>query len=147
MNTQGESGLFPEAYVEEIANSDAEDGPPPAMAPPPLPVDYGATSSNGNMGWNAPAPAAASAAANDDDWGNSAGWGLPPVGKTNAQRQQEEQQWTSKDYNQAGSNNGDHGSNHATISSSNANTNQVKDGDGNSLRALYKVGLACCMFH
>ena len=29
----GETGLFPEAYVEEIFGSDA----PPAIAPPPLP--------------------------------------------------------------------------------------------------------------
>ena len=32
-NTRGESGLFPEAYVEELF----EDSGPPPMAPPPLP--------------------------------------------------------------------------------------------------------------
>lgn len=31
----GETGLFPEAYVEEV-----EDAPPPSIAPPPLPQDY-----------------------------------------------------------------------------------------------------------
>merc|ERR1712130_393330 len=31
----GETGLFPEAYVEEV-----QDEGPPAMAPPPLPQDY-----------------------------------------------------------------------------------------------------------
>jgi len=33
----GETGLFPEAYVEEVQE---EVGGPPAMAPPPLPQDY-----------------------------------------------------------------------------------------------------------
>jgi len=32
----GQTGLFPEAYVEEVL----EEGPPPSMAPPPLPQDY-----------------------------------------------------------------------------------------------------------
>jgi len=36
----GECGLFPEAYVEEVT----EDVGPPAMAPPPLPQDYSAPS-------------------------------------------------------------------------------------------------------
>merc|ERR1712038_1276496 len=36
-NAKGESGLFPEAYVEEY---DGDDDGPPSMAPPPLPPDY-----------------------------------------------------------------------------------------------------------
>lgn len=99
-NSSGQSGLFPEAYVEELP-SDTEDSGPPPMAPPPLPADYtggmggglgstnnGVSSSSSaaanNMGWNmAPPPAnvqpqttAATTAADDDDWGNS-DWGLP----------------------------------------------------------------------
>jgi hypothetical protein len=35
---RGETGLFPEAYVQEIFD---EDTPPPALAPPPLPQVYG----------------------------------------------------------------------------------------------------------
>jgi hypothetical protein len=31
---RGETGLFPEAYVQEIFD---EDAPPPSLAPPPLP--------------------------------------------------------------------------------------------------------------
>jgi len=36
-NQQGQSGIFPAAYVEEVAN---EDSAPPAMPPPPLPQVY-----------------------------------------------------------------------------------------------------------
>jgi sorting nexin-9/18/33 len=36
----GQTGLFPEAYVEEVV----EEAPPPVMAPPPLPQDYSGNS-------------------------------------------------------------------------------------------------------
>lgn len=86
-NAKGESGLFPEAYVEEY---ETEDEAPPSMAPPPLPPDYGATQSNANkndmmdMGWTMPTVEAtsekttqptATVANTDDDWGNG-GWGF-----------------------------------------------------------------------
>jgi len=65
-NTRGESGLFPEAYVEEYSGGDDDDGaPPPAMAPPPLPQDYGGGTAGG---FKIPAPPAA-APIQDDDWG------------------------------------------------------------------------------
>ncbi|XP_023334885.1 sorting nexin lst-4 [Eurytemora carolleeae] len=44
-NSSGETGLFPEAYVEETFGSDA----PPAIAPPPLPQDYN-TPAPGQLG-------------------------------------------------------------------------------------------------
>ncbi len=100
------------------------------MAPPPLPPDY-ASGAAVTGGWSKPVgpstaaasttttttttTAAAAAAAADDDWGN-AGWGLPPVSSNKGT-----QDWTSQDYNQAGSG-GDGGGGHV---SSNANTNQV----------------------
>ena len=72
---QGQTGLFPEAYVEEIPAEETNTAPP-SMAPPPLPPDYGA-----GGGWSHPTPAAptpAVAAVNDDwddPWGGSAGGG------------------------------------------------------------------------
>jgi len=55
-NVRGESGLFPEAYVEEIAENDG----PPSMAPPPLPQDYSAPAAANTFGNNAAV----------DDWGS-----------------------------------------------------------------------------
>ena len=68
---QGQTGLFPEAYVEEIPAEETNTGPP-TMAPPPLPPDYGAAG-----GWNLPtaAPPAAAATVNDD-WDDP--WGASP---------------------------------------------------------------------
>jgi len=66
-NPRGDSGLFPEAYVEELTESDG----PPAMAPPPLPQDYTAPASN-TFGTSAAV----------DDWGSDpwafSGGGAPP---------------------------------------------------------------------
>ena len=66
----GQTGLFPEAYVEEVSVEDSNYGPP-AMAPPPLPQDYGA-----GGGWNAPSggPVTAGGGASDD-WGDPWGGG------------------------------------------------------------------------
>ena len=109
------------------------------MAPPPLPPDYGSgnnptstttnTTSNdphSNMGWTAPG------SSGNDDWGNGS-WGLPPAGKPQNQPQQQPQQqqdWTSNDYNQAGSDpiENKSSSNNIFSSSTSANTNQVKEG-------------------
>jgi len=77
-NAKGESGLFPEAYVEDY---EVEDEGPPSMAPPPLPPDYGSQSNAKtdimDMGWTMPTSSATqgNAAKADDDWGN-AGWGF-----------------------------------------------------------------------
>ena len=60
---RGESGLFPEAYVEELIEDGG--GGPPSMAPPPLPQDY-----------NAPAPGQDTYGALDD-W-TADPWSAPP---------------------------------------------------------------------
>jgi len=70
-NTRGESGLFPEAYVEDYSGGDDDEGsaPPPSMAPPPLPQDYGGGTGGG---WNTGSSAAVTSApppVQDDDWG------------------------------------------------------------------------------
>jgi len=72
----GETGLFPEAYVEEVQ----EEGPP-AMAPPPLPQDYNSQppaaplntfgTSNPVDDWNS------------DPWAGVAGGMAPPQQQTN----------------------------------------------------------------
>jgi len=74
-NSKGESGLFPEAYVEEIV--DNEDGPP-SMAPPPLPQDYSQPAVNTFGTSNVV-----------DDWGSDP-WGQ--VGQQEQQQQQQQQQ-------------------------------------------------------
>ena len=84
----GQSGLFPEAYVEEIAPEEPSSGPP-SMAPPPLPPDYG---SGGGGGWSAAPPAATAsvpaAASAGDDWDD-------PWSSSATQQQQppQQQQW------------------------------------------------------
>jgi len=47
-NQRGETGLFPEAYVEAL-----EDSAPPAIAPPPLPQAYNAPAANPVDDWSA----------------------------------------------------------------------------------------------
>lgn len=64
-NSKGETGLFPEAYVEDYdAVEDDSSGAPPAAAPPPLPPDYGSSG-----GWNNPSSAVAAPPPANDDWG------------------------------------------------------------------------------
>lgn len=127
-NAKGESGLFPEAYVEDY---EVEDEGPPSMAPPPLPPDYGSQSNAKtdimDMGWTMPTSSATqgNAAKADDDWGN-AGWGFnggnmadkPPENNT---------------FQQAGGNAHTSGFNNDFSSSkapnSAANTNQAYDQD------------------
>jgi len=137
-NAKGESGLFPEAYVEEY---ETEDEAPPSMAPPPLPPDYGATQSNANkndmmdMGWTMPTVEAtsekttqptATVANTDDDWGNG-GWGFQG-GNNSADKPSE------NNIQQAGGNphtssssgfNNDFPSSKTSTGNSAANTNQV----------------------
>ena len=84
--TAGQSGLFPEAYVEEIPVEDSTHGPP-AMAPPPLPPDYGA-----GGGWNTPSAAQAVSGGVSDDWGDPWGGGGGGGGGGVAPAQQPPQQ-------------------------------------------------------
>lgn len=71
-NAHGQAGLFPEAYVEAVSEEELE-GPPPSIAPPPLPADY-------NTAANKPAVVEPTASG-DDSWGLP-GWGLPPPPRT-----------------------------------------------------------------
>ena len=77
---QSQTGLFPEAYVEEISVEETNTAPP-AMAPPPLPPDYGAVGAGGAGGaWNLPTAAPAAAAVQDDwddPWGGGGGGTAP----------------------------------------------------------------------
>lgn len=73
-NSRGETGLFPEAYVQEVFE---EDIPPPALAPPPLPQDY-----------NAPAPGQTPVV---EDW-SADPWTVPPV-----QQNQQQNDWQADD--------------------------------------------------
>eukprot|EP00096_Caligus_rogercresseyi_P010112 TRINITY_DN3576_c0_g1_i2.p1 TRINITY_DN3576_c0_g1~~TRINITY_DN3576_c0_g1_i2.p1 ORF type:complete len:600 (+),score=129.55 TRINITY_DN3576_c0_g1_i2:661-2460(+) len=82
-NAAGNAGLFPEAYVERLAETD-DSGP--SNAPPPLPPDYDSLeSSNSGGGWSKPAAPVATATAagggenSNEDWGNQQAWGMPPA--------------------------------------------------------------------
>jgi len=70
-NLRGETGLFPEAYVEELMAAAVESGPP-AMAPPPLPQDYNLPAAT-----TAQQPVFASPTAMLDEW-SADPWTVPP---------------------------------------------------------------------
>ena len=84
----GDSGLFPEAYVEEMSLEEGGGSAPPAMAPPPLPPDYGWTVPSGNTFNSGPALNSVSDDW-DDPWGNSSQQQQPQP----AAPQQQQQDW------------------------------------------------------
>jgi len=86
-NPRGDSGLFPEAYVEELTEGDG----PPSMAPPPLPQDYSQPTSN-TFGTSATV----------DDWGSdpwafSGGGPPPPAGEAPPAAPASNQEWQQDD--------------------------------------------------
>eukprot|EP00088_Acartia_fossae_P060648 TRINITY_DN7264_c0_g1_i2.p1 TRINITY_DN7264_c0_g1~~TRINITY_DN7264_c0_g1_i2.p1 ORF type:complete len:580 (+),score=112.09 TRINITY_DN7264_c0_g1_i2:24-1742(+) len=83
-SVRGETGLFPEAYVEEIF----EDSAPPPMAPPPLPQqDYNAPAPGQNtFGMDSPL----------DDWTKDP-WSAPPQQAQPAKPQQQND-WNDDDF-------------------------------------------------
>lgn len=85
---RGDTGLFPEAYVEEML----EDSAPPPMAPPPPPQvqDY-----------NAPAPGQQSsfgaASSPIDDWAADP-WSAPPQQPAQPAKTQQQHDWNDDDF-------------------------------------------------
>jgi len=101
-NSRGQTGFFPEAYIEVC---DDDDSGPPSMAPPPLPADYeqnggGGGGGSGGMGWSssvtaaatssAPPPAAAPPATSK--WDDDDNWGFPPPPPPQATQQPQQLQ-------------------------------------------------------
>jgi len=89
-NSRGETGLFPEAYVEETFDVDL----PPPIAPPPLPQDY-----------NAPAPGQQSSFGTTpvDDWGGAGAdpWAFPAPPtqpKKTSPQQQQQHDWEDDEF-------------------------------------------------
>lgn len=60
INSRGETGLFPENYVEMLA---ASGPPPPSVPPPPLPPKYESTTGTTSLGSAPPVPYD-----NGEDW-------------------------------------------------------------------------------
>jgi len=62
INSRGETGLFPAAYVEVISH------PPPSVPPPPLPAGYESYDGTNNMYNQATHPSAPQTYEGSDDW-------------------------------------------------------------------------------